>query len=104
MNPLPESLSAAGALSSLRNCEIQPSRCSITARSEVDKVVNRSRHGCQPCNSHKLPPNSCFTICSDSYGRGIIVDLGVYGLSVKSYCGDMTICVFNSLLNSAQIY
>lgn len=59
MNPLTESFSAAGALSSFRNCEILPSRCSITARSGAEKVVNRDRQGCQPCNSHELPPTLC---------------------------------------------
>ncbi len=63
-NPLPESFSAAGVLSSFRNCGTLPSRCSITARRGADKVVNRSRHGCHPCNSHEFPPNAYTLILS----------------------------------------
>lgn len=34
------------------------SRCSIMARSGVDKVVNRNRRDCHPCNSHNFPPDT----------------------------------------------
>lgn len=88
-NPLAESASAAGELSSFRNCEILSSRCSITPHSGVEKVANRNRYGCHQCNSHKLSPNLCFAVCSHSQGHIIIAGPGVYRLSLYNHVWPM---------------